>query len=234
MICPNCGRDCENANFCSGCGQKLQSATEKTTYKTQNSTFQEVANVHCPKCLSTNYVVDKTERKTIYYRSPFAAVCQLLSTWITLVTEKKYGLSCICLECGCEWFPKVELLHQRYRLHVSKLLEGYAVMKYPGLQGVVLSLEENRLVFCRANKRTYAIPFRKIRNVDFRKGMGLLYGRLTIRDTASKNKPFPKTLEKAKKDKYTVLFDGSYADSFYELSCALNAIIEENEKSGLC
>ena len=31
MFCPNCGKDCGDAKFCSECGQKLQNTHEQVT-----------------------------------------------------------------------------------------------------------------------------------------------------------------------------------------------------------
>lgn len=47
MFCPNCGKDCGNANFCPGCGQNLQcseSAYELKTYPPLNEPFVQIVS----------------------------------------------------------------------------------------------------------------------------------------------------------------------------------------------
>ena len=68
MFCPNCGKDCAEAKFCSECGQNLQTNAAQQTFEDRKRQLQREGVVYCPKCLSTS-VIEKekeyivTERK---------------------------------------------------------------------------------------------------------------------------------------------------------------------------
>ncbi len=49
MFCPNCGKDCGDANFCSACGQKLPLNAEKGTHDPHLGNTKPKGN-SCPFC----------------------------------------------------------------------------------------------------------------------------------------------------------------------------------------
>ena len=49
----------------------------------------------------------------------------------------------------------------------------------------------------------------------------------------NKKKPLPETIEQAKKDKTTAIYDDTYAESYRLLLDNLTAIAEENKKAGM-
>ena len=233
MFCPNCGKDCADSRFCPNCGQPLRAKTADQTFEERKKRLQAEGEPYCPKCLSTHYTANKENRRTIYYRSALASLFELLNTIITIRFEKKFGIECVCLQCGNSWYPKREALHERYREIVLELLEGYEAMDYPALNGRSIRLEEDQLTICQSQGRVYAIPFERITAVDYREKLGPLDGRLMIRDRANKYRPFPSTFAKAKKDKLTVFYDSGYKDSYDQLYTALRSIVKENKEQGL-
>lgn len=47
MFCPNCGKDCADANFCSNCGTKLQQEVKNDTRKTPETTELVSEGIPC-------------------------------------------------------------------------------------------------------------------------------------------------------------------------------------------
>lgn len=104
MFCPNCGKEIiedENINFCPECGEKI-----KDNIVSKN-------NIHCPKCNSSNFNIEKRGYNTGAIQFGCLAVILGFLTfgiaWIVLLFILLSGCFgadepiWICKNCGHKW-----------------------------------------------------------------------------------------------------------------------------------
>ena len=179
-------------------------------------------------CLSTSYVVDKENSRTIYYRTPVASLLQLIANLIKTGRKEKYGLRCTCLQCGNEWYTKRAALYSRYNEIVSKVLGPHSAMDFAGIEDTYLRLGENQVMIYLSEKKGCIVPYDELEIVSHRESIPPFYGRLSIRDRARRKKPLPKTLNAAKNDSLTILYAPDNLEQYQQVYAALRAIVEVN------
>ncbi len=236
MFCPNCGKDCGDANFCPGCGKDLREKTAEQTFEEKREALRSASRAYCPKCLSTSISISGQSQRYGYHspaRSAGAVIIEALGRVMQSVHDSEYGDKCVCMNCGNEWYTKRVALQERHRDHVSKILGEYTAFDFTGIDGSFLQVSEDRVMISLSEKDGCIIPYDELAIVDHRESTDPFYGRLSIRDRAHKHRPFPKTLEAAKKDRFTILYESRFLDSYRQAYSVLKAIIEENKKAGL-
>ena len=190
----------------------------------------------CPKCASANITV--TAEKHLYneyrvYRGLPAKIMTFLQRFVQSAIRDVYGPECLCLECGYTWLAKKEMLERRYKEHLSKHLGGREQLVLSDCDGRCVSIDTQGLTVYKNGKQLFEILHEQITDVRYQENLGPLYGWLSVRTAGSKKQKFPLTYAEAKKDKTTVFYNFSDAQSYYALYSALKAIAEENKRAGL-
>lgn len=227
MVCPSCGRECQNAKLCPECGR------EQNVPSKPDGSMEKVS---CPQCgsFSVNAVV---ERRLVneyrYYRSIAAMLLTFLDRLVQRADEERYGPECVCLQCGYRWNEKRRMLARKYEGCLSKILRGDSPLVVPTADGCVLNLDSQSVTVCKNKKHKQGIPYEQIIQVYYQKSLGPLYGWLSIRHEGNRKKPFPVTFEQAKKDKMTFLCPFSYEGAYLEIYSVLKEIVQVNKKAGL-
>lgn len=226
MYCPDCGRDCGEDRFCSQCGRELQANVAERTFEDRKKQLQEEGAVYCPKCLSTGVTV--LERKNRYIHSPFGGLFWLIRERMNTQSERRDGMECICMKCNHRWYTKLQAMREQHAKDISQLQKMYPVSleSYIVLDGVGITLGHY-------GKVEYLIPYEEITAIEFRKGIGPLRGRLSVRDRQNRRRKFPRTLEEAKRDHFTVFYNEFWTEGIYQIYCSVKKIIAENKKAGL-
>ncbi len=236
MFCPNCGKDCKDFKFCPDCGRDLHERSEEQSVEKRREALEASGQAHCPKCLSTGISISGRSGEYSYptiARSAAGAVINFLTRMMQFTHQSAYGDKCVCMNCGYEWYTKRIALQKKNESHIAKHLGEHAAFSFPGIDGSYIQIGEGRIIISPSEKDGCIIPYDELAVVDHREGTGPLYGRLTVRDRAHRHRPIPKTLDAAKKDRFTILYDPYYHDSYGKIYSALNAIIAENKKAGI-
>ena len=244
MFCPNCGKDCKNFKFYPDCGRDLQNidsenqqeTTSEQSFEKRREALEASGQAYCPKCLSTGISISgqsKGYRYPTIARSAAGAVIDFLGRMMQFTHESAYGDKCVCMNCGYEWYTKRIALQKKNEAHIAELLGEHSSCSFPGIDGSYMQIGDGRITISLSEKVGCIIPYDELAVVEHREGTGPLYGRLTVRDRAHCHRPIPKTLEAAKKDRFTILYDPYYCDSYRKICSALNAIIAENKKAGI-
>ena len=227
MFCPNCGKDCGEFKFCPECGQELQEDVATQTVVDRKKWLQAQGQLYCPKCLSTSVKVMEYKNQYIYH-SPFAALFWLIREMINKRLEKRDGLECICLKCDYRWHTKRQAMREKHALKTEKMWK-----KYPISLESYIELDEEGVTLENYGRMTWWIPYDEIAATEYRKGLGPLKGRLSVRHKGNKRKRFPRTFEEAKGDDFTVFFTEYWEKEMYQIYLALKAIADENKKAGM-
>ena len=232
MYCPNCGKDCGEFKFCPECGQELEEKTKEQSFEDKKKRLQAEGQVYCPDCLSTNYRVDKEERRRVCSHSILVSLLELIHSCMNTYYERRYGVFCTCLQCGRSWFPKVEKVHECYREQQAAFLCGKSAKRLTGTdEGYYIELNWNQVVICRAGKKKAVILYNNLVNAEYTESQDSACGRLSIRDRKRKLKPLPKTLKAAKRDRLTILYTPDCTEEYREAYAILKRIAEENKKA---
>ena len=235
MYCPNCGKDCGDANFCPVCGLELESIAQskpQESFEQKERRLKASGEAFCPFCLSTSVALQ--ERKQSYFVGRYAGIFKLIEDITTSREERKYGRTCVCLKCNEEWYPKMFALNDRARALLDVLFMGRESVTYATEYNGHVELVKTGIYFYRDLKCVYSIGYSQITAIAFREALGPLPGRLTIRDEESWKKRFPRTFEAARKDDRTVFFYRKDTKTFRLLRDMLLKVIEENKKAGVC
>ena len=226
MFCPNCGRDCGEAIYCSNCGHRLQYETDQTSFAERKKTLQSSGQVYCPKCLSTGITV--LERRNRYIYSPFGGLFWLIRERMNAQREKRDGMECVCMKCDYRWYTKLQAMREQYAKDMSQLQKMYPV----SLESYIV-LDEVGITLGHYGKVENLIPYEEIAAIEYRKGVGPLKGRLSVRDRGNRKRRFPRTLEEAKRDNLTVFYNEYWTNEVYQIYYSIRKIIEKNKKAGM-
>ena len=232
-FCPNCGRDCKDSKYCAQCGRALREETVVRPYEERKKSISKFRKVYCPNCLSTRYSKHWMGGPVNRHRdSMIANIIKIAHRLIKRHFDTKYGMQCICLECGHSWFPKIEAMCERRYKRIEHLTRGYSIMGYSGLQESFLELHKKQIVLVKNKEEKHEIPLLKIAEVGYQDNIGPLPGWLTVHDQKNKKTPFPKTLQEAEQDPFTIVFDFR-KQVFLLLKEALEKIAEDNRREGI-
>lgn len=235
MFCPKCGRDCGDANFCLKCGQTLYSQITPQTFVNTEKKLQASGQVYCPRCLSTNVTVCSRKigiNKYLLIRGMFA-LAMLIPALFRKAQSSETGGACLCKDCGNEWFTDRTVLHKEHEKILTRHLGAYSTIAIPAPEGSCLQFGRTGIRIYRTEEDAPVISYDEITSVKYQESIGPLYGWITLRDRANKNVPLPNVFADAKQDKLTIFCHYHYANSYYQIFCALKEIAEENKKAGL-
>lgn len=235
MFCPNCGRNCGNANFCSKCGQDLYPQMKPQTFANTEKNLRASGQVYCPRCLSTNVTVyehNSGANKYLLIRGMFALAI-LIPALFRKALSSETGEKCFCKDCGNEWCADRTALYQKHEKILRRRLGSYSTIAIPAPEGTCLQLSQTGIRIYRSEKDSPVMSYDEITSVKYQESLGPLFGWLTLRDRANKNVPFPNVFAEAQQDELTIFYHYDYAKSFYQIFCALKEISEENKKAGL-
>lgn len=235
MFCPNCGRDCADARFCSECGQELRGTYNPQSSADRQRESQESRQTYCPQCKSTSVTIVQTggQRYPRYHRSALALLLDFLDIRMERELVQKNGEECVCMQCGYKWRAKQVARQKKYREILSKHLGTYSMITIDAPGGACLQLGENELTLWFSQNHVCVIPYDEIADVAYQGNLGPLYGWLSVRDAAHRSKRFPRTFSEAKKDKSTIFCSFGYEGVYQEIYKTLKIIAEENKKAGL-
>lgn len=191
--------------------------------------------MYCPNCLSTGFTAEQFRSISANnrVRSIIIPLMQIVARNVLLAHYREYGEKCICMSCGHEWFAKRFALNERHRDLIADFLEGYSQIRVAGIHGTFLLVSASQLTFHLPGRKTRTIAFDELAVVDHRASSGAFWGRLTLRDGAHRKQRLPKTLDAARKDQFTILYEPECLDAYRRLYTALKEIAEENIKAGL-
>ena len=229
MFCPNCGRDCGDARFCSDCGTQVQQGSSNQSSAQEN-------RIRCPWCSSlsvTRYRDPHLENEHLYCTTAVGKILSIAAQSRRKKEEKLYGHICECLQCGKRWYPQMINLHARHLSHISPLWYGGDGVRMPLTSNHTLQIDASGITLDRAEKGKCFMYYYELAAIDYNLKVNSLYGRLTFRDVSHKEKPFPKNLGQAKRDQYTLFFRTVDFPKIAPIYSALQKIIEENKKAGL-
>ncbi len=236
MFCPNCGKDCGDANFCPGCGKDLREKTAEQSFEEKREALRASGQVYCPSCLSTSVTVYKDnaiENEYLLYRTAIGRLVGVILYNVLRKQAQRNGQLCVCLKCDYRWYPKLFALGDQYDIHIAKLMGNHSGVNCPGIDGVTLRLERDRLTIKRPKGKAVEIRYMDLAAVDHREGVGPAYGRITVHDKLHRRWPYPKTLKAAQKDRFTILYQPNFGNGYRKICSTLRAIVEENKKAGL-
>ena len=229
MFCPNCGRDCGDARFCSACGTQVQQGSSNQSSAQEN-------RIRCPWCSSLSvmrYQDPHIVNEHLFYRTVIGKILSIVAQLFREKQEKLYGHSCECLECGQRWHPKMIALEKRHWAYLKPFWKEKPGVAWRLTSNHTLQLDEGGITLDRSEKGKCSMSYYELAAIDYNLKVNYLYGRLTFRDVAHRRKPFPKNLEQAKRDKYTLFFRTVDFPKIAPIYSALQKIIEENKKAGL-
>ena len=236
MVCPKCGADCSDANFCPRCGYALRTATVQPSVEDRRKALEAAGEIFCPRCLSTSVSIRSEPDLRSHLPFIHGALGKLgalmaLNHRRTLHDEDGDMLSCI--KCGYEWRKKAKAREELYNRILAPVLKKYTSMKFPGLKGTFLRLDKETLVISLSEMKGSVIPLKELAAVEHCKSSGYLCGMLSVRDRSHLRKPFPQKFSAGARDRFSIIYDPHYKQAYCELTVALQAIIDANKKQGL-
>ncbi len=188
--------------------------------------------MRCPRCLSTDCYLNNIKRSSIrpYTRpltgslkilGPVLALVSLILQLLICIVHIKNGNRYICRKCGYVWFKKRNVRTRKKSTSTNNKQELSGGIRLTGIDNTFWILEDTRIVIYYRGNREFVIKYDSITMVDHRESVGAGYGRLSIRKRINKYKRVPETLEGARKDRFTILYDpdflADYQKAYYTL-----------------
>lgn len=227
MFCPNCGKECGGFKFCPECGQELQENAAMQTVAERKKQMQARGQVYCPKCLSTSVKIKEYKNQYMYH-SYFAALFWFLREAKNKRLEKYDGFECVCLRCNNSWYTKRQAMQDKHAQKTEKMWKQYHISSES-----YIKLDDVGITLANYGRMKYVMPYDEVVAVEYRKNLGPLKGRLSVRHCENKRKRFPRTFKEAKEDDFTVFFDEVWEKEMYRIYLILKTIAEENKAAGM-
>ena len=189
----------------------------------------------CPKCSSPNVESRYADNDyNNYYMYKTSAKIMILLWLLAGKTgkEKENEKSC-CQDCGFVWCASDYSLHLKHKKYIEAILGENEVIRYPAVAGGYLQLDDRGVLIRHPKKRFSGVPYDQLAVIGYGEKQDPFLGWITIRHKGNKKKPLPETIDQAKKDKTTVIYDDTYAEGYHLLMDNLTAIAEENKRAGV-
>ena len=239
MPCPHCGGMQVENGICTFCGVKLQEPQKRElTYEEKRKVLLAAQEMFCTECLSTSFTIEPYTgvRAGGRGQSWVVSVMQIIARAILSSRHNKYGERCTCSKCGHRWYNKRFFLYQKYKDIIAGFLDGYQKgkrMHVPGVNGSSLIVDGGGITICLAGEKEYVVPFSNLAVISHYASTSDKNGWFTLRDIKHRRKRIPKSIFEADKDRFTIIYDDNYQDSYSLLFEETSMIIAENRTFGL-